>query len=1023
MAKYMGRLLTAFTSALEFNSATLSGAIDIIVIEDERGIRRCSPFHVRFGKLQLLKSRGIPVAVELNGKSTKLRLYLGPAGEAYFYCPLRDKDLRSTDAIEGGELRSSSANSAESPRATEPCNGRPTADVDVPQNERDDTLYNVRHPKSPPAVLSSPVSANLVKVASAPIPEDYAPVHTGALVTSRLEATSSPLIMVPTVDACGYVSDSEVEVSRNERDGTAEVVDEPRSPPVSAVERRYVKGYSRSHSLRDKRTVSDASRSQSQLRTESPSQAQSQLGTVALSSSTSDQDFSFKGRKVALRPSSDVALERPFVAPASGERPVTYVKVQNSIPFAENSQMMRVKDVGHSRSSSMACEHASLPSSSMELPRDTDENVLLSVDPEAISIPAEDAQLDIRSVDGDADHPFERFLSCPDDAETSKNSTNWTSPDKDTLFRAVSEALQPISNGDTRQSPCLRDYSDYPEKEVVDCVDSSVDSAELQEKTVPKENGSGTGMRLSLSLCGSELHEGMSEEQISTVFDSHQVSLAAFEANPNLVHDPNLLVCIDDRLVEFRVAAPYVMAALAYDVHLDLDELSALMRMSYGNALPQGSEESDLKHSAVASAADSGEQSSRRTFGNWFSWNRSKTVIGEPLLREEDLRALDGSEMTAIELSTDDVDDADVQNNVSTKIDEAMVSEALGSAIPRESQSLSKSENSEMTPSDAVEAVKPALEGAGKEGDAGQQDSVESVSSTPQVEVVDSDKLLEELNFIFDIESEYLSLVPSAEQLAELDLKPGPNTVRFTVESSLAEVSCRIFFWGPDSKIVISDVDGTITRSDVLGHLLPAVGRDWSHVGVAGLYSEIAKRGYKFMYLTARPIGQAGQTRGFLRDVVQSGSRLPNGPVLMSPNRLVESFTREVIRRKPQEFKISALREVRSLFPPDHNPFHAGFGNRETDVISYRAVGLIPQRIFVVNTQTELEVMNVRYESTASYSSLRELVDSVFPDIDGKVGRELVRNLTESAAFNSWNYWKTPLPDIDFEQLLRDGKA
>jgi len=34
--------------------ATLSGAIDVIVIEQENGDLACSPFHVRFGKFSLL---------------------------------------------------------------------------------------------------------------------------------------------------------------------------------------------------------------------------------------------------------------------------------------------------------------------------------------------------------------------------------------------------------------------------------------------------------------------------------------------------------------------------------------------------------------------------------------------------------------------------------------------------------------------------------------------------------------------------------------------------------------------------------------------------------------------------------------------------------------------------------------------------------------------------------------------------------------------------------------------------------
>ena len=37
-----------------------------------------------------------------------------------------------------------------------------------------------------------------------------------------------------------------------------------------------------------------------------------------------------------------------------------------------------------------------------------------------------------------------------------------------------------------------------------------------------------------------------------------------------------------------------------------------------------------------------------------------------------------------------------------------------------------------------------------------------------------------------------------------------------------------IYYWNVDSKIVISDVDGTVTKSDVPGHVLPRLGiSDW----------------------------------------------------------------------------------------------------------------------------------------------------------------------------------------------------
>jgi phosphatidate phosphatase LPIN len=66
------------------------------------------------------------------------------------------------------------------------------------------------------------------------------------------------------------------------------------------------------------------------------------------------------------------------------------------------------------------------------------------------------------------------------------------------------------------------------------------------------------------------------------------------------------------------------------------------------------------------------------------------------------------------------------------------------------------------------------------------------------------------------------SLRLSSDQLKSLNLQDGVNTVQFSVHSSFqgkAVCSAKIFLWNHDTKIVISDVDGTITKSDVLGHV------------------------------------------------------------------------------------------------------------------------------------------------------------------------------------------------------------
>lgn len=63
---------------------------------------------------------------------------------------------------------------------------------------------------------------------------------------------------------------------------------------------------------------------------------------------------------------------------------------------------------------------------------------------------------------------------------------------------------------------------------------------------------------------------------------------------------------------------------------------------------------------------------------------------------------------------------------------------------------------------------------------------------------------------------------------------------------------------------VVSDVDGTITRSDLLGHVLPTLGVDWSHPGITQLFHNIARNGYQIMFLSSRYHCSAVQGRGSL---------------------------------------------------------------------------------------------------------------------------------------------------------------
>ncbi|EUC41397.1 hypothetical protein COCMIDRAFT_106303 [Bipolaris oryzae ATCC 44560] len=246
----------------------------------------------------------------------------------------------------------------------------------------------------------------------------------------------------------------------------------------------------------------------------------------------------------------------------------------------------------------------------------------------------------------------------------------------------------------------------------------------------------------------------------------------------------------------------------------------------------------------------------------------------------------------------------------------------------------------------------------------------------------------------------------TSDQLKALNLKPGANTMSFTVNRSKCEA--YMFYWKHDVPIVISDIDGTITKSDALGHVLNMIGRDWTHQGVAKLYTDIVNNGYNIFYLTSRSVGQADTTRAYLNGVVQDNYRLPKGPVIMSPDRTIAALRREIYLRKPEVFKMACLRDIMQLFnkPPGQTPFYAGFGNRFTDALSYRSVNIPSTRIFTINSNAEvsLDVLSLNSYKTG-YASMREIVDHFFPPVGLLVP-------AGGEAYTDFNYWRDPPLDI-----------
>jgi hypothetical protein len=169
------------------------------------------------------------------------------------------------------------------------------------------------------------------------------------------------------------------------------------------------------------------------------------------------------------------------------------------------------------------------------------------------------------------------------------------------------------------------------------------------------------------------------------------------------------------------------------------------------------------------------------------------------------------------------------------------------------------------------------------------------------------------------------------------------------------------------------------------------------------------------MYLSARAIGQSAITRQLLNKINQDGFTLPPGPLLVTPTSLFTAFQKEVIEKKPEEFKISCLQDIKSLFGPDYNPFYAGYGNKTSDVRSYRTVGIPESRIFTINPQGEVK-HEVSRTFQSSYSKLCDYVELIFPPFMA------TPNPTRNE-YDSFSYWRSdPVSIVNLAEIEEEIK-
>lgn len=242
----------------------------------------------------------------------------------------------------------------------------------------------------------------------------------------------------------------------------------------------------------------------------------------------------------------------------------------------------------------------------------------------------------------------------------------------------------------------------------------------------------------------------------------------------------------------------------------------------------------------------------------------------------------------------------------------------------------------------------------------------------------------------FDLLNEthtYPSSIPTPEILKRLPLIAGANRLRFVHRETMTVVECNLWLWSYTDRIMVVDIDGTITRSDVRGYIETVYMQTYRycHRGVVAFFHGLAvELNLKILFLTSRPIAHLQETRNLLNSLRKpkdndfSAETLPDGPIFANKDNVAKAAYRELILRGSEEYKTDVLWNIVRVyqrartwdeaagtsvfsfgnrsFAMENTPFVLGFGNKSSDAKAYCSVGIPSHRIFVIDRSSTVRL-------------------------------------------------------------------
>jgi len=1020
---YLNTVYSGLHKFLKLNTATLSGAVDIIVIQqtvpssnvlnesvdietdwrsEDHAKKQCcyftsTPFHIRFGKTKLLNSSEHVVQIRINNKTIDLTMKLGPEGVAYFEQPF-EEDLfeeNKNAAVGSPQLNFIEKNSG---YGTAFSDGGFMTNSSVDSRDVSDI---------------NPLRGSTIHL----IPERITSHQGGGHVKPNMQ-------MVPNVDRLASASNSPVQTSQS-LEATPEPIGdviwwwgnpEPRGSDLKISQLCRVESVLGSWALKNSLDL-DSKR---------------QIENLTKEIEDLDTALTLSEMKMGAntdRPNPNVSeterkSEKQGDAQGSSWGFLGWFKSRNpnkekEEPTASVKEQLKLEELEILKRKGELLRAAQRRESERNL-----QNVMSSP-PNTEDEDRMNKKLQSGSMSQPSSFNGDETLVKPGDQNQVLPAVNFDtatcSPCKTPCLNELYVGQESLDNLSWDEGGSGFDSQILDENHTDSFVESIEDmstvtfedkdcltATEIEDinfNDLAKDLQPGVWGKVKISLCGHYL--GRSMENNKNVFQSHLVTWEALCQNPSLVFDDRMVIMTNQRLYPGRVALPLILSTLAFQKPLSGETLAKLaMNDPFQRGLCESSHDS-LEEDTEEKVEDCTQEKDENKGSTYQLYDRKKlgmsssedigTGLASSLNWNDELQENENVSITNISQNQCEekplsgepkdpilIDSSCVESNNEcndlygksleenekhgsandlTKADKHERYSWLGTVWTRGSQNHKTRRQKRDT-----HIAQKAAKNAEAAGDAPVTDAKRGKSVG---------KARKSMN---------KTLKPTSDMLQCLKLKPGENQIEFVVNSKLQgkqSVKASIYLWRSDDKIVVSDVDGTITKSDVMGHCMPWVGNSWCHDGVARYFSDIEANGYRIMYLTSRSIGHAAMTREYLFNEVRQDGQcgnlefLPSGPVIMAPDSLFTAVNRELIQRSPQQFKIPALQNVKDLFPKEYQPYAAAFGNRKTDLIAYNSVDIPIERIFIIDSTGAMSTANRDYNVTFSF--LDTIVDVMFP--------------------------------------------